>query len=984
MTLRVSVILLSLGMSLSLFAAGPVQWPAAQGGNGHWYQLVTTPFLFWPDARAQAAAMGGYLATVTSASENAWIKQNILPSAPAGTAVWIGGASFALNGVWSWVEGLEAGQVFWNNGVTITFANWGTASDPGEVNEPNNCCNGPEFWLAMNITSGKWLDLFAAQEPFLVEFDHDPTTFFVSSTVSNQVLHYDVAGNFLGQSTIGGNLIRPYGIGFGPDGKLYVSGEFNNAVLRYDSITASFISSFASTGLSGPRGLTFGGDGNLYVASLGNQQVIKFNGSTGAFIQALVSPVAFHPQSLTFGSDGNLYVADTGNGNILRFNGTTGLFMNVFASGGSSVATDLAFGPDGNLYVATGFPDSRVVRYNGKTGAFIGTFVSSGSGGLLGADGLVFGDDEKLYVSSSQNSEILAYSATTGVFSSIVIPSGGGGLTTPTLILRHGSSSLPPPSMADSDGDGIPDDWETHGYWHNGKFVDLPAMGANPNHKDVFVWIDYMTGHQPSQTDVLNAIQSSFARVSNSMFSIPNPDGQDGISLHLKLGKEVSHVTQLGTLTCGTYDWSAFDAVKLVNFPDELTPTYHYSLFAHNGPLDDNCEANSGISRAVPSHDFLITLGSFPSTFFVFGEGGTTSNQKGTFMHELGHNLGLCHGGPKVLAGADGQCNENYKPNYLSIMNYSFQLDGLRNNGANGLFDYSRFALPSLDKAHLNENLGLNGDASVGAYGTRWYCPSHQVGQPDASTDSVNAPINWNCDKRLLFFDIFETNVAANINADSTSILTSYSDWHNLDFGGGLSAAGGSLPRTTQVTELSVTSAQALLPFPPSGLNASVEACVMHLTWTLQGAPSEYTYKLYRGLDVTSVTPLLSSNTNFALDTSTDPVKSYFYSVTTTNTFGTEGNLATPISVKGGIDLIDDLAALVKAQNLAPGIQNSLVSKLQNAVDAANDGRVRPACNQVEAFVAEVQAQLGKGLNNSQATQFLNAAVMVGNRMCCK
>ena len=42
-------------------------------------------------------------------------------------------------------------------------------------------------------------------------------------------------------------------------------------------------------------------------------------------------------------------------------------------------------------------------------------------------------------------------------------------------------------------------------------------------------------------------------------------------------------------------------------------------------------------------------------------------------MHELGHNLGLHHGGD------DGV---NFKPNYLSIMNYSFEILGtLRANG---------------------------------------------------------------------------------------------------------------------------------------------------------------------------------------------------------------------------------------------------------------------------------------------------------------
>ena len=40
-------------------------------------------------------------------------------------------------------------------------------------------------------------------------------------------------------------------------------------------------------------------------------------------------------------------------------------------------------------------------------------------------------------------------------------------------------------------------------------------------------------------------------------------------------------------------------------------------------------------------------------------------------MHELGHNLGLHHG---------GSVDTNYKPNYNSIMNYRYQFPGVDNN----------------------------------------------------------------------------------------------------------------------------------------------------------------------------------------------------------------------------------------------------------------------------------------------------------------
>src|SRR5262249_15632204 len=50
-----------------------VQWRVADGGNGHYYQAVSTPGgITWEAAQAAAVGMGGYLATITSAAENAF------------------------------------------------------------------------------------------------------------------------------------------------------------------------------------------------------------------------------------------------------------------------------------------------------------------------------------------------------------------------------------------------------------------------------------------------------------------------------------------------------------------------------------------------------------------------------------------------------------------------------------------------------------------------------------------------------------------------------------------------------------------------------------------------------------------------------------------------------------------------------------------------------------------------------------------------
>lgn len=71
--------------------------------------------------------------------------------------------------------------------------------------------------------------------------------------------------------------------------------------------------------------------------------------------------------------------------------------------------------------------------------------------------------------------------------------------------------------------------------------------------------------------------------------------------------------------------------------------------------------------------------------------------------------------------GIGGNNHRHRRPNYLSIMNYSFQMPGLRFNGADGLLDYSRFHLPLLNENALNEPIGLMRVAGIANYGTRYY-----------------------------------------------------------------------------------------------------------------------------------------------------------------------------------------------------------------------------------------------------------------------
>ena len=47
--------------------------------------------------------------------------------------------------------------------------------------------------------------------------------------------------------------------------------------------------------------------------------------------------------------------------------------------------------------------------------------------------------------------------------------------------------------MSDSDGDGLPDEWETKGIDIDGDgLADITLPNANPQHKDIYLQIDWM------------------------------------------------------------------------------------------------------------------------------------------------------------------------------------------------------------------------------------------------------------------------------------------------------------------------------------------------------------------------------------------------------------------------------------------------------------------------------------------------------------
>lgn len=112
---------LALQLTAPTLQAAPIQWTAAAGGNDHWYDYVPALSIFEPVgfAAARAAALAsshlglqGYLATITSAQEQAFIESSFpfLVGFGATGHAWLGGSDAAVEGEWRWLDGPEAGQ----------------------------------------------------------------------------------------------------------------------------------------------------------------------------------------------------------------------------------------------------------------------------------------------------------------------------------------------------------------------------------------------------------------------------------------------------------------------------------------------------------------------------------------------------------------------------------------------------------------------------------------------------------------------------------------------------------------------------------------------------------------------------------------------------------------------------------------------------------------------------------------------------------
>ena len=84
------------------------------------------------------------------------------------------------------------------------------------------------------------------------------------------------------------------------------------------------------------------------------------------------------------------------------------------------------------------------------------------------------------------------------------------------------------------------------------------------------------------------------------------------------------------------------------------------------------------------------------------------------------------------------------------------------------------------------------------------------------------------------------------------------------------------------------------------------------------------------------------------------------------------------------VDELNGLIALVESFNLHDGTEASLLSKLQDAIAAANASDTATACDSLTAFINASEAQSGKKLTADQAKELIDPATLIKNDFGCQ
>lgn len=251
-------------------------------------------------------------------------------------------------------------------------------------------------------------------------------------------------------------------------------------------------------------------------------------------------------------------------------------------------------------------------------------------------------------------------------------------------------------------------------------------------------------------------------------------------------------------------NYENWNQLAINNFTRARWTTFRYCVFV-NQYDGGNGNRSSGIAENIPGQFFIVASGCID---------GSKSNHNtalaGTFMHELGHTLGLSHGGLYYDSTTNDIINDHnhYKRNHLSIMNYTYQFSGLKTVLGDYICNYQDFDLPEIDENHVDESRGIDPEGVTDGKGLTIKIPVKNKflflsfnGEEDA--DIARQPIDFNKNGTI------ENDIVCHLDKEpdgKTEVIgtlhATLNEWNNLKYTGGLISGNGEEVNLSAVTKL--------------------------------------------------------------------------------------------------------------------------------------------------------------------------------------
>ncbi|MBF0344872.1 MAG: PKD domain-containing protein, partial [Nitrospirae bacterium] len=209
-------------------------------GNNHTYQRIDKQ-MTWPDAKVYCENLGGYLATVTSDSENKFLIDKLLPADffdSTNNSCWLGATDVETEGTWKWVTGEK-----WD------FTSWAFGEPNNEGGNENCLLYYSKYGHIYNL----WNDGSCSNAHLLI-CEWNPTPTQVKLTVTKQGTAFDTVTTSTGLISWNDNtVVASYGSGgcTGPGCTLTQTGTAYYNSGANVTLTATEVSGSKFTGWGG-------------------------------------------------------------------------------------------------------------------------------------------------------------------------------------------------------------------------------------------------------------------------------------------------------------------------------------------------------------------------------------------------------------------------------------------------------------------------------------------------------------------------------------------------------------------------------------------------------------------------------------------------------------------------------------------------------------------------------------------------------------